>query len=256
MASLRLQIWEASLPDVDAPAVVFFRERTAEDLEAASWEGHADNPLGTLPVHVPLPQVYVNHEARRVAIKFCERSGLRMQFRPEIQRCAFFRPFSLVDDILYIPLSKGQEFQHAFEFDWKNEPAKKAYDPSFARNIAVSEPLASDPIFATDISQLYTFYHRTLHVIFDTPHEMDQDGPGFLSGSSWELRSVSREDAKTRASKWDHNYGIYYPWGVERRLNDGFMKCMGDYTDDEVTDVFDVMEDFMMYMKAVEAIRI
>ena len=111
-AELRIQIWRNALPDKDGPALYFY--------EKGCWYARfvSERQL-TLEfygyfldyVEVEVPMVFVNHEARAIALTWFREQQIKMWFREERKgHHIFMRPFDVIDDFLYVSSDKFKDF--------------------------------------------------------------------------------------------------------------------------------------------------
>ncbi|KAK5997963.1 hypothetical protein PT974_00331 [Cladobotryum mycophilum] len=190
---LRLQVWRHSLPDVDAPTMAFVREikvddgGCAEEKEEVGWD-----PRKTTLVQVPLPHVFVNYEARQVALQFAAKSGLRMRFRPETRGHIFVRRFSPKRDILYIPFTKGEAFALEYRMRFYFGLSQRNLSMPFALNLAVAGDMLdrhSHMIASATISELIRF---NIYVIWDEPPDMNEKEANAPVPPVWTIKTIPR----------------------------------------------------------------
>lgn len=110
---LRTQIWRYSLPDEDRPALYPYKRgcwcprwlSPSDKGYDPKWEPNIDlefryDLLDNIEVKLPL--VFVNREARGIALAWAHQQGITMRFCKDRQCHIFIRPFNPKRDALYI----------------------------------------------------------------------------------------------------------------------------------------------------------
>lgn len=185
-AEVRIQIWREALPHQMAPALHFYkpgcwcpRMLTESDEE---WDRNNDELNLTLEFryelldhpYIEIPLVFVNHEARAIALAWMRNQGIETHFRDDDggnddsrqqqQRPIFFvRPFDPLYDAVYVAPDQWNEFMFSsFEQGWKLDLQGKSVDVcSNITRIAVPEALLlqrDDGGGGDPFSELFTYY--------------------------------------------------------------------------------------------------
>ncbi|KAM0292359.1 hypothetical protein ACHAO9_003337 [Fusarium lateritium] len=171
---LRLEIWQYALPTVDLPGLAIYKKGCWQPrfLTPSDWdyyEGDPDNirfefRYELLPVSLEVPMMFVNHEARNVALSWLQRSGIRM--RCNNGQSYFQRPMNHNIDALYLPIDKLEEFDtepsdRQFEEDMINRHVGVV---PYLRHFAISEEFFNSSEFF--LEGLDWFIHlETIYVV-------------------------------------------------------------------------------------------
>ncbi|KAI1417260.1 hypothetical protein F5Y13DRAFT_152365 [Hypoxylon sp. FL1857] len=159
---LRDQIWREALPDDLGPAVFFYkigcwRPRRLTESDEGYLPGHDDtNNMELRFCHnllddgarVNVPIFYVSREARRIALAWFHKEGVRIRSL-EDGRLLFVRPFDPQRDVLYVPDNRWRDFcaggsDRFLESDMFDRSATIESEPE---RLAVSENLFAEDQF-------------------------------------------------------------------------------------------------------------
>lgn len=110
---LRCQIWREVLPDKFGPALYFYKKGCWCPWRAIGGQYTFTHSVENLDyqfrrglrnaIHFEMPLMFVNREARDIALAWAQPEGIAMLARDK-QDPVFARPFNPVRDILYVPL--------------------------------------------------------------------------------------------------------------------------------------------------------
>ena len=240
-AELRNQIWRNALLHQTGPALHFYkpgcwcpRQLTESDQR---WDPNDEFNLDLEfrydlldHPHIKIPLVFVNHEARAIALAWVCEQGIETHFRDDSsdkngdddskqqqQRLDYFvRPFNLMYDAVYVAPDQWNEFMFS-SFNRSSEPdlLDKTVDvrPNIT-HLAVPEALLlrrDDGAGGDPFSELFEYYWwvRVLFVVLGDVRPEPENGtkgpprPGRL----WELDESTTYGA--RALVWDAERGRF-----------------------------------------------
>ena len=127
-SELRNQIWRDALPDMDRPALCVYRKGCwcPKQLQIPYPYGGSDLFLVfdhdlLAPIMIAIPLIFVNREARDIALGWVREQGIEMRFREETQGHIFVRRFNPKQDALYVPPHKWDDFC--------SEPTLRMFEP-------------------------------------------------------------------------------------------------------------------------------
>ncbi|KAL9630073.1 MAG: hypothetical protein Q9164_006597 [Protoblastenia rupestris] len=140
---LRNQTWRNALPEKLGPALYFYRKgcwcprRLSESDEGYDPENDENNLnfefrhdlLDDVQFEVAL--VFVNREARGIALAWVREQGIEIRRRENRQYPVFVRPFNPIRDALYIELNKWMDFLC--------EPDDRRFQPDLFEQLLVTE---------------------------------------------------------------------------------------------------------------------
>lgn len=214
---LRNQIWRDALPDKDGPALFFYRTGCwCPRRLSASDEGYDADAEPNLNlefrhglldhVHVEVPLVFVNREARGIALEWVCEQGIEMRFREDRQCHVFARPFDLMQDALYVALDKWDEFcrepyERLFQPDLLEQAVSSGLSPT---RIAVPEAL-----LRSEAATLPEMFHWYLHVevlfiVMDAQPDLRLEEDDMKVQRRWEVDST-----QGRAFFWNDEHGAF-----------------------------------------------
>ncbi|KAM0234997.1 hypothetical protein ACHAP5_009859 [Fusarium lateritium] len=206
---LRLEIWQHALPTVDLPGLAIYEKGCWQPrfLTPSDWdydEGDPDNirfefRYELLPVSLEVPMVFVNHEARSVALSWLQRSGI--QIRSKDGQTYFQRPMNREIDALYLPIDKLEDFlteplDRHFEEDMINRQVDMV---PYIRRFAISEDFFYNEEFVLDA---WVWFHNMNIIYVVVGQQPDDQG-------HWEM-----VDKGERSITWDVEKGFELGNGV------------------------------------------
>ena len=176
-AELRNRIWHDALPDKDGPALSFYKKGCWCPRRLSKFdEGYDADDKCNLEfefrhdlvdhIQVEVPLVFVNREARGIALAWVREWGIEICFRKDRQCHVFVRPFDPVYDALYIAFDKWNDFccepyDRLFQSDLFGQIVNVT-GPDLTR-IAVPEALLRSEV--ATLSEIFEWFFR-LAVIF------------------------------------------------------------------------------------------
>ena len=221
-AEIRNQIWRNALPYQTGPALHFYkpgcwcpRQLTESDQR---WDPNDELNLDLEfrydlldHPHIKIPLVFVNHEARAIALAWVREQGIETHFhddsKQQQKRLDFFvRPFNPMYDAVYVASDQWNEFMFS-SFERSSEPdlLDKTVDvrPNIT-HLAVPETLLlrrDDGAGGDPFSELFEYYWwvRVLFVVLGDA----RPEPGRL----WELDESTTYGV--RAIVWDAERGRF-----------------------------------------------
>lgn len=201
---LRTQIWRDALPDGIGPALYSYKKgcwcprRLIE-----SDEGYDPNNdelnlnlefrhdlLDNIQYHVSL--VFVNREARGIAMAWVRQQGLKIQPREDRQGLVFVRSFDPMHDALYIALDRWEDFLNE-HYDRQAEPDLLLKLVNVVTNItyiAVPEALLRSE--TSSLNEMIWLFSRieVLFIIVDAPPDLQCADNDIKVQRRWELEST------------------------------------------------------------------
>lgn len=222
---LRNQIWHDALPEKDEPALFPYR-KGCWCPRCISGSGNGYNPEYPAdiylefrhdllePVQVEVPLVFVNREARTIALAWVHNQGIEMRFREDKQCHVFVRPFDPAQDTLYITPDEVD--------DYYTETLIQPYEPGpndrfmntpcpSPTRIAVPEAqIQRDPVVLFEM--IDWFYNlRELFIIVGRRPDLEED---MKMQRQWKLKSTHG-----RAYFWNRNHGGF-DWSDSEDISD------------------------------------
>lgn len=212
---LRMKIWRVALPDEDRPALYPYKRGCwCPRWLSPSDPGYDPNCEPNIDlefrhdlledIQVDLPPVFVNREARGIALTWAHQHDIKMRFCKNRQCHVFTRPFKLERDVLYIAPNRSNDF-FVESIDRLEEP------DLFDQIVNISPALARFAIPRTQLEteedplreQFDNFVClAVLFVIVNTPPPEFPDNEMKVQ-RWWELRSA--EGKQGRAFLWNHD---------------------------------------------------
>ncbi|KAE8131638.1 hypothetical protein BDV38DRAFT_290010 [Aspergillus pseudotamarii] len=197
---LRNQIWRDALPDKVRQALYFYKWgcwRSRRLIEDDEDYNHGNDQLNICyefshdlldPMKIEMPLLFVNSEARGIALAWVKGQNLQRAFCEDGQTPIVIRPFDPAHDTLYISLDAWDSFS--------NEPCEavsgseyyNCVPPAFTR-IAVPEAFFQYDI---SLSDLFHFYYN-LEKVFIIPNaqaNIHSEKKGLKMQRRWELQST------------------------------------------------------------------
>jgi 2EXR family len=119
---LRIIIWRESLPEKDEPALFFYKEGRWRTKPSGEQIDPNDDKryvvmyfsydlLDNVEINkVNIPLLFVNFEARNIALAWARQQGYRMSFCECRQSHVLVRLFDLMRDVFYVPHDKWDAF--------------------------------------------------------------------------------------------------------------------------------------------------
>ncbi|KAI9745723.1 MAG: hypothetical protein M1818_001259 [Claussenomyces sp. TS43310] len=221
---LRDQIWCDALPDKVGPALFFFREGcwcprrlTESDKQYDPADDELNLEFQFRPdllddTQFDIPLVFVNREARRVALAWAREQGIEV--RPcEGRKDPFLvRPLDLMRDALYITLDQWDGFL--------DEPSDRQSQPDlfdrmvnlepYITRLAVSEALLRREVATLDFLFLHYYRLNMLLIIVDAQLDLQPADNDVEVQRRWEF-----ENAQGGALFWDPDRGVFDPGDAE-----------------------------------------
>jgi hypothetical protein len=196
---LRSQIWNDSLDETDGPALFFYRTGCwqpfeepafveAEDIGEAMYM-HLRHDLLT-PVEIKMPLVFVNQEARDIALAWVRRQGVEIRFHEQRKCHVFVRHFDTSRDTLYIPKDNWREFcglepdNRSWQADLVNQDISTC---SHVFRLALPEELFQTEIETIDLPHLWLFSIDVLFIIINVPPDMAREDVNVVVQERWEF---------------------------------------------------------------------
>lgn len=214
---LRDQIWQDALPDKVGPALFFYKKGCwCPGRLAPSDEGHdPENDENNLTLEFrpdlldatqfEMPLVFVNREARHIALSWLRQHGVQVRPREDRQRPLFVRPFDPVHDALYIALEEWEEFVCEAE-DRLSQPdlfdRLVDIEPHLTR-IAVPETLLLKEAYMPSEMFRNFFKLKALLVVVDAPPDLQSDADNDVKVQP----RLEFESTEGEALRWDHERG-------------------------------------------------
>jgi len=185
----RNQIWRDALPDNVGPALYFYRKgcwcprRLSKSDEGYDPENDELNLNFEFrydlldDIQFEMPLVFVNREARGIALAWVREQGIEIRPREDRQYTVFVRPFDPMRDALYITLDKWDDFlrepdDRLFQPDLFEQPVGIESDLT---RIAVPEALLRSEVATLPEMFQYFFNLKVLFIIVDGSAVRDSD---------------------------------------------------------------------------------
>ena len=201
---LRNQIWGDALPDKVGPALHFYRKgcwcprRLSESDEGYDLENDENNLNfefchGLLDdVLFEVPIIFVNREARGIAIAWVLEQGIEIRSGEDGQYPVFVRPFDPVRDALYIELDKWNDFLREPD-DRQDQPdifgQLVDVKPNLTR-IAIPEALLRNQVDTLSEMFRYFFHLEVLFIIVDAQPDLQSLDSDAKAQRRWEFEST------------------------------------------------------------------
>jgi hypothetical protein len=229
---LRNQIWRDALPSEIEPALFLYKlglwgpfhfgEGEAYhnyENDNMNWYFQWHSNLLDTP-HVDIPLLSVNREARSFALESIRKSSNRMglHFKESGGRSYLTRPWSLYEDILYVPAGQIRQFG--------NDPHDRMRQPDMQDryysggdapiNIAVPEEVLSmDDFMRGTVDGLMQYYGsiELINIVLG-PQPQFQSLSNSTISPGWKL-----VDAECGAFDYSYRTGEFYPMEGQRRYN-------------------------------------
>lgn len=149
---LRIQIWHYALPEKKESSLVPYRKGCWKVLPPTSDESKElplvfqHHLLDNIQIEIPL--VFVNHEARDVALSWIHKQDIKVRFSNNTQPYTLTREFDPMCDALYVPPDKIFDFLNEYRqiTRWRGLGGQGYYysvQPKLT-NIAIPEALLHD----------------------------------------------------------------------------------------------------------------
>ena len=215
---LRNQIWHDALPGKVGPALYFYRKgcwcprRLSKSDEGYDPENDENNLnfefrhdlLDDTQFEVPL--VFVNREARSIALAWVREQGIEIRPREDGQHPVFVRPFDPSCDALYIALDKWDDFLC--------EPDDRRFQPDLFEQlvdikpdltrIAVPEALLRSEVATLPEMFQYFFHLEVLFVVVDAQPDLQAADNDMKVQRRWEF-----ERTQGGVFFWDDDRGSF-----------------------------------------------
>lgn len=222
-AELRLQIWRETLPDLEGVTLHGYKKGCWDLRDPLPEESNAPTRADKIldfrhelldDVHIDMPIVFVNREARATALSWARAQGIKMDFNTEKACHVFVLPFNPWQDALFINSHKLDEFCV--------EPADRLAGLQFRGQSAYSNPEITQvalphTALTSEISVFYDMIHwfprlEVVYIIVDI--EIGEDIPKRLSA---EDRRRAKERMKHQRWKASQAQGHSYAWDSKDR---------------------------------------
>jgi len=201
---LRDQIWRDALPDQIGPALYFYRKgcwcpgRLLESDEGYDPENDENNLTLEFRrdlidnVQFELPLVYVNRDARKIALAWMHEQGIEIRLREERQYLVFSCPYDSMRDALYIALDKWDDFLRE-PYDRQAQPdlIEKLVDiRADLTRIAVPEALLRSEVATLPEMFEYFSHIRVLFIVVDAQPDLQFADNAMKVQRRWEFAST------------------------------------------------------------------
>lgn len=214
-SEVRHQIWRDTLPGDDTPALYPYRTgcwcpRWLLPSEETYDPRHDNIDLEFRhdlldDIQVDMPLVFVNSEARSIALRWASKQGIEMRFSADRQCHIFVRGFHLDRDALYVS-------PHQFD-DFCVEPYDRMAEPDLLEKMVSHVPdvtrfAVPEALFHPPDDVLYDMVNtfgslEVLYIIVNTPPPDFPESEGRVQ-RQWEL-----EGTQGRAFFWSANRGEF-----------------------------------------------
>lgn len=235
---LRTQIWREALPDNDKPAMFPYKEGCWNPrwlLESdPEYDPRCEHNVNLEfrhdlldHVEVDVPLIFVNSEARAIALSWVRDQGLRMQFR-EDRRCHVpTRPFDPASDVLYVAEDRYFTFcvkqpDRMFEPDLLDVNVSTGTDVT--QMAAPEDCLRHDAAGVFDDFEMASFYCVRVLFVVVNPQPNLEDGD-IKGGRRWEL-----ESSEGNSFVWNHERGGFRSKGGRYIVDEALHMKMADAT--------------------------
>ncbi|KAE8307037.1 hypothetical protein BDV41DRAFT_71960 [Aspergillus transmontanensis] len=200
---LRNHIWRDTLPDKVRQALYLYKRgcwhsrRLTQDEKGYDHNNDKCNWCHVWrhdlldPIQLEVPLLFVNSEARGIALAWIQEQGLKMSFYEDGQAPTAIRPFDPEHDTLYISLDTWRDFS--------NEPCElldprygsthsNCALPTFSR-VAMPEELFQYDISLFDVFLFYLNLEKAF-VIFNAQSDIQPEENGLKVQRRWELQGT------------------------------------------------------------------
>ena len=215
---LRNQIWRDVLPNKVGPALFFYRKgcwcprRLSESDEGYDRENDENNLnfefchdlLDDVQFEVTL--VFVNCEARSIALAWVREHGIKIRCRKDRQYPVFVRPFNPMRDALYIELNKWTDFLC--------EPDDRRFQPDLYEQlldiktdltqIAVPEVLLQSEVATLPEMLRHFFNLKVLLIVVNAQPDLRSGDDDVKVQRRWDFEST-----ESRAFFWNDDRGCF-----------------------------------------------
>lgn len=211
---LRIKIWRDALPDDDRPALYPYKRGCwCPRWLSPSDPGYDPNCEPNIDlefrhdlldhIQVDLPLLFVNWEARGIALSWAHQNDIEMRFYKDRQCHVLTRPFKLEHDVLYIAPNRLNDF-YIESIDRIGEP--DLFDQCVSVSPALARFAVPWTLLETEEDPLREMFDdfvclAVLFVIVNTPPPEFPDNEMKVQ-RWWELESA--EDKQGRAFLWNH----------------------------------------------------
>ncbi|GMF75133.1 unnamed protein product [Aspergillus oryzae] len=222
---LRNQIWRDTLPDKVRQALYFYKRgcwrtrRLTEDDEDYSHDNDQHNICHEFrhdlldPMKFEVPLLFVNSEARGVALTWMQGQGLKIRFCEDRQNPIVIRSFDPDHDTLYISLKTWDDFSNEpYDIVFPPDHGSGYYEcapPAFTR-IAVPEAFFQHDIPLSDLFHFYCSLEKVF-IIPDAQSDIQSEMNDLKMQRRWELQSTQGPmlfwNNDRDCFKWKHNAG-------------------------------------------------
>ncbi|KAF7622111.1 hypothetical protein F9C07_8145 [Aspergillus flavus] len=222
---LRNQIWRDTLPDKVRQALYFYKRgcwrtrRLTEDDEDYSHDNDQLNICHEFrhdlldPMKFEVPLLFVNSEARGVALTWMQGQGLKIRFCEDRQNPIVIRSFDPDHDTLYISLKTWDDFSNEpYEIVFPPDHGSGYYNcapPAFTR-IAVPEAFFQHDIPLSDLFHFYCSLEKVF-IIPDAQSDIQSEMNDLKMQRRWELQSTQGPmlfwNNDRDCFEWKHNAG-------------------------------------------------
>ena len=200
---LRNQIWYDGLPEEVGPGLYFYKKgcwcprRLSESDEGYDPQNEENNLnfefrhdlLDQIQVEVPL--VFVNREARGIALAWVHEQNLEIRPREDRQVPVFVRRFDPMRDALYITPEKWNEFLC--------EPDDRQFEPDLIEQLVDISPdltriAVPEALFRSEVASLpemfrFFFNLKVLLIVVDAPPDLHAVDNDMKVQQRWEFES-------------------------------------------------------------------
>ena len=215
---LRDQIWRDTLPNKVGPALYFYRKGCwcPRRLSVYDEEYDPENNENNLNfefrhdlldnIQFEIPLVFVNREARGIALAWVREQGIKIRPRENKQYPLFLRSFDPIRDTLYVTLNKWDDFLI--------EPDDRTFQPdlceqhfdivTYITRIAIPEALFRSKIAILPELFRYFFRLEVLFIVVNAQPDLQSTDNDIKVQSWWELEST-----KEGACFWNRDRGSF-----------------------------------------------
>ena len=203
---LRDQIWREAMPSKIGPALHFYRTgkeywRPRRRLQSEEGYYHENEGLNLIfefrydlldDVQFEVPLLFVNREARHIALPWVREQRLQMRRREGRRYPVFVRPFELTRDALYVAPDNW--------IDLLMEPHDRAFQPDLVNRIMdvetavtrIALPEAVIHTQLTTLSEVFDYFHsvRVLLIVVNAELDVQPADDDMKVQRRWEFDSV------------------------------------------------------------------
>ncbi|KAL6893365.1 hypothetical protein GGI43DRAFT_182258 [Trichoderma evansii] len=221
-AELRLHIWQDTLPDLHGVTLHGYKKGCWDLRDPLEGESDEENDAFTRAdkildfrlemlddVHIDMPIVFVNREARATALSWARTQGIIMDFNTERGCHLFVLPFDPWQDALFINSHKLEEFclEPADRLAGLQLRGQSAYS-----NPAITRVALPHTALTSEMSVFYDLLHwfprlQVIYIIVDI-----DIGPTLPKYSSTAERRRATERMKHQRWKVSETQGHSYVW--------------------------------------------